>query len=263
MAEPLYRQIAEDLRDRIESGELPQGSQVPTELELGERYQASRNTIRGALRWLTSRGLVEARAGQGTFVSRKIDPFVTVLTGLPGPETTRYASEVDNRSRVPSASPVRVEVRTAGETLAASLGLSADAEVVSREQVRYIDGVPWSLQTSFYSFDLVTRGATQLLSARGMEAGTDAYLRQVLGLEQVGHEDRIQVGPPQSDEARFFKLSDDGRIAVITIHRACYARDGLALVPYRVTVTAFPADRNQLLVRYGEVPDLGSDGDFQ
>ena len=68
MPEPMYRQIAEDLRQRIESGELPQGSQLPTELELRDRYEASRNTVRDAVKWLMNLGLVETRPGQGTFV---------------------------------------------------------------------------------------------------------------------------------------------------------------------------------------------------
>ena len=44
MPDPMYRRIAEDLRDKIESGALPRGSQLPTEIELRERYDASRNT---------------------------------------------------------------------------------------------------------------------------------------------------------------------------------------------------------------------------
>lgn len=34
MPEPMYRQIADDLREQIESGTLARGSQLPTELEL-------------------------------------------------------------------------------------------------------------------------------------------------------------------------------------------------------------------------------------
>ena len=40
----MYRQIAEDLRQKIESGMIAPGSQLPTELELRETYSASRNT---------------------------------------------------------------------------------------------------------------------------------------------------------------------------------------------------------------------------
>ena len=63
---------------------MAQGSQLPTELELQEQYHASRKTIRDAIKWLITRGLVETRPGQGTFVVEKIDPFVTTLSAASG-----------------------------------------------------------------------------------------------------------------------------------------------------------------------------------
>src|SRR3984893_14610643 len=83
MAEPMYRQIADDLRRQIEEGGLAPGQQLRTELELREKYEASRNTVRDAIKWLITRGLVETRPGQGTFVVEKIIPFLTTLTGDP------------------------------------------------------------------------------------------------------------------------------------------------------------------------------------
>ena len=71
MAGPLYRQIAEELRRRIDSDELRQGDQLPTEDELMAQYQASRNTVRGAIRQLTTRGLVNTQHGRGTFVTER------------------------------------------------------------------------------------------------------------------------------------------------------------------------------------------------
>ena len=59
MAQPRYQQIAEDLRAQIESGILQPGAQLPTELELCDRYASSRNTIRDAVKRLNSQGLVE------------------------------------------------------------------------------------------------------------------------------------------------------------------------------------------------------------
>ena len=73
-ARPMYQQIAEDLQTQIESGILEPGAQLPTELELRDRYDSSRNTIRDAIKRLTSQGLVETRPGQGTFVTRSVDP---------------------------------------------------------------------------------------------------------------------------------------------------------------------------------------------
>jgi GntR family transcriptional regulator len=59
MADPLYRQIAEDLRGQIEAGQLDPGAKLPAENEFQPRYGASRNTIRDAIRLLAAWGLVE------------------------------------------------------------------------------------------------------------------------------------------------------------------------------------------------------------
>lgn len=81
MPGPLWRSIAADLREQIESGRLGPGTQLPSERELGEQFTASRNTVRAAMNWLVSRGLFERRSGQGTFMRPKIEPFVTTLSG--------------------------------------------------------------------------------------------------------------------------------------------------------------------------------------
>ena len=101
MADPMYRQIADDLRRQIETGELAPGAQLRTELELREKYEASRNTVRDAIKWLITRGLVETRPGQGTFVVEKMIPFVTTLTGDPKTGIRwrrRHLPEGSNRS---------------------------------------------------------------------------------------------------------------------------------------------------------------------
>src|SRR5260370_2387457 len=103
MTEPLYRQIADDLRIKIESGDLAQGSQLATEVELRDQYNASRNTVRDAIKWLTTLGLVEPRPGQGTFVVEKMQPFVTTLTG--DLKTDYSASESPIYPPEPAASP--------------------------------------------------------------------------------------------------------------------------------------------------------------
>jgi GntR family transcriptional regulator len=253
MAAPLYRLIADDLREQIESGRLQPGQMLQTELELRETYSASRNTIRDAIRWLTTRGLVESRAGQGTFVITRIDPLITALS--PGQE----AMDADERLRMASVSEPKVEIQGAPLNLARMLHLPPeDAEVVSRQQLRFIDGTPWSLQTSFYPMELVTRGARLLLGSRDIRQGALAYLKETLGLDQVGYQDMIQVRPPDMTEAGLFRLPDDGRIPAITVERTDYTAGP---VPFRVTITVFPADRNRLLVSFGDVLTPGSHRD--
>ena len=127
MGNPMYRQIAETLREQIQSGDLQPGEQLKTELELREAFGASRNTVRDAIKLLTSLGLVETKPGQGTFVIKKTSPFVTTLsanrTGLGIEESVRKLSEVDKQNRKVTTSPVQVEIQEGTENVTAALRL--------------------------------------------------------------------------------------------------------------------------------------------
>jgi GntR family transcriptional regulator len=259
MPDPMYWRIAQDLRRAIESGDLRPGQQLPTEMDLRDEYNASRNTIRDAIKWLTSRALVETRPGQGTFVVEPPETFVTTLstdteTGLGGGEGVAALSEVTARGREPSADTPRVEIQRADDTVAERLGVEPGTLILSRHQPRYIDGTPWSLQTSFYPMDLVTKGAQRLIVAEDITEGTVAYLQKTLDLVQVGYRDRILVRSPDEAEAKFFKLPDDGRISVFVLLRTGYAENPEGPYPFRVTVSVFPADRNQFVMNSGDVP---------
>src|SRR4249920_388313 len=215
----MYRQIAEDLRGKIEIGDIPQGAQLPTEIELMEQYDASRNTVRDAIKLLTSRALVETRAGQGTFVVEKINPFVTTLTADPqsgsgGGEGAVYIAEVEAGGRTTVTSAPRVEVQQAGAAMADALRINEGDQLVSRHQQRFIDGTAFSLQTSFYPMSLVQRGATRLIEATDLEEGTVVYLANTLGIKQAGYRDSIQVRPPDETESSFFRLPADGQVPV-------------------------------------------------
>lgn len=256
MAQPMYHQIADDLRAQIERGDLKPGEQLPTELELRERYEASRNTIRDAIKRLIALGLVETRPGQGTFVTQKIDPFVTTLTGdreskrASGGEGTAYLSEVSEQHRKPTESVPRVEIQVPSPEVALRLRIGSGVQVVSRHQQRYIDDIPWSLQTTYYPMEFVTSGkAPMLLMAEDIADGTVAYLKKTMGLEQVGYRDWITARTPDSTEQAFFQIPHDS--TVFEVFRTGFDQDGK---PMRVTVTVFPSDRNQFIVNVGKVP---------
>src|ERR1700678_487617 len=124
----MYRHIADDLRAKIAQGELLPNLKLPTEGELSDQYEASRNTVREAIRRLTDEGLLESRPGQGTFAARKVDPFVTVLTadpktGFGGGETVAYRSEVQSVHREPTTSVPRVAVVTVSPEVAPLLDI--------------------------------------------------------------------------------------------------------------------------------------------
>lgn len=67
-AEPSYRQIAADLRAKIERGDLRPGDVLPSEADLTETYRVSRGTARQAFLDLQAAGLIDAVQGKGRFV---------------------------------------------------------------------------------------------------------------------------------------------------------------------------------------------------
>jgi GntR family transcriptional regulator len=122
--------------------------------------------------------------------------------------------------------------------------------VISRHQQRFIDEIPWSLQTSYYPMDFVASGkAPRLLIAEDMPDGVVSYLEEAMGIRQVGYRDWITARTPDSTEQSFFRIAHDATI--FEIFRTGFGEDG---TPMRVTVVVFPTDRNQFIVNVGHVP---------
>ena len=182
MAGPLYRQIADQLRQMIESGDLKSGTQVPTEDQLMEEYQASRNTVRGALKELATRNLVYTRYGKGTFVSERVRPIIITLTSDPetgrgGGEGRVYSTEVAASGREPANGPARGkshQSRTRDCRLAADPGEDRSHR---RHENGHVDDLPWQRQTSYYPRSLEAR-APRLLETSNIREGVVAYLAE-------------------------------------------------------------------------------------
>src|SRR5438477_6560794 len=66
----LYQGIVEQIETLLEKGELKPGQQLPAERALADQFQVSRASVREALRTLELLGIVETRAGGGTFVKQ-------------------------------------------------------------------------------------------------------------------------------------------------------------------------------------------------
>jgi len=65
----LYQQIVQQIEESIDKGELKEGDQLPAERELAQQFGVSRTAVREAVKTLSEKGLVEAYAGRGTFIT--------------------------------------------------------------------------------------------------------------------------------------------------------------------------------------------------
>lgn len=67
-ATPLWRQLADELRNEIRMGKLPSGRVMPSETTLMQTHGLARGTVRKAIETLAEEGLVVRVQGRGTFV---------------------------------------------------------------------------------------------------------------------------------------------------------------------------------------------------
>lgn len=256
-----YLKIAEDLERRIDSGALARGTYLPAEGELQTMYEASRSTVRQAVQVLVDKRLLEPRQGQGTYIPNELETFVTTLSNDPktglgggGEEGNTYPAIVQEQNRSAGASDPTAETVKCPKSIAVRLGLPENEFVVKRRQLRYIDDTIWSVQESYYPRKWVTMGAEKLQDPVDIEQGAVSYLAEQIGVEQVGYRDLIAARTPTDEEQDFFNLKRNH--TVIEAYRTSFSADG---TPIRVTITVYPADRNQIVYDVGVVPDHRED----
>lgn len=138
---PLYYQLAELIRERINSGELAAGDQLPADRELAEQAGISRMTARQAISYLVSEGALVVKPGVGTFVAEpKMAYDALHLLGFTE-ETMRHGGAVASRV-------LEQAIVEPSPAVAAALGLTAGEPAVKIVRLRSAGDTPVLLETS-------------------------------------------------------------------------------------------------------------------
>ena len=80
---PLYRQIEQELRERIHRGQILPGETLPSIRELTKEFEVNHLTVRQAIRILGEEGIVVSSQGRGTYVRRDIRTAAKLALVLP------------------------------------------------------------------------------------------------------------------------------------------------------------------------------------
>jgi len=183
-----YREIADDLRTRVEAGEYVAGRLLPSEAELSARFRASRVTIRRALEALRTEGLVSSRQGFGWFVPT--DPLRQSLGRLGTIEAQLGESGIRSERRILGFAFVRAPARVravlgAGQVLEVRRLNLADGEPFARVTVWCREEVGARLSRAeveasplYELIDVPLGGATQTIAA----AAADPDDAELLGI---------------------------------------------------------------------------------
>jgi GntR family transcriptional regulator len=135
----LPRLAVEQLRAMIHGGELPAGSQLPSEPDLARALNISRSTLRAALSYLENEGTILRRRGVGTFVSdrRSLYNNLNINCGV--------TQIIKATGAVPGTSEVHFDVQPATQRVEESLRVPAGTLTMVVERVRTADQKPVSI----------------------------------------------------------------------------------------------------------------------
>ncbi len=212
--EPLYLQLANELRSAIRRGELEPGQRLPPERDLVATYGVSRETVRQGLDVLKSEALIGSAPGRGTFV-RQPPPvrFRFTRHGLPlGVSPWEHATKragVEGGGRLTS-----VEQLVAGHEAASHLAIEDGSPVVVRRGEMLVGGFVAQLFAAWYPLELV-RG-TELTVPTAIPDGIYAALDRA-GLHLETFSEEISARAPRPEEASALRLGSG--VPVLTISR--------------------------------------------
>lgn len=201
---PLWRQLYDDVRRRIESGELLDA--MPGEVGLAEGYGVSRHTAREALRRLRSEGLIVAGRGQRP---RVVSPkqIKQPLSSLYSLFASVEAAGLEQRSLV-----LRSDVH-ADAVISDFLGLDDSSPLFFLERLRLADGEPLALDRVW----LPLRVASPLL---GVDFGRTSLYRELsdrCGAKITGASEKIRAVVPTAGQRRLLQMPDEA--ACLAINR--------------------------------------------
>ncbi len=144
---PLYHQLKAYIEAQISTGAWTAGERVPSESELGDRFQISRTTVRQAIGELVNEGLLTRIQGKGTFVSQpRIQQHLAQLTS--------FTQDMRTRQRRPSSKILQFIVMPCPAQTAAALQIGEGEPVYKLKRLRMADENPMAVETAYLTHRL-------------------------------------------------------------------------------------------------------------
>lgn len=243
---PLYRELAQTLRAKIVSGELPAGALLPTEYQLAEEHRVSRSTVRLALKLLNNEGLISAgrgRSGRRVRDGRRLTFHGSVSESMDRVDkrsvtgVDAWVADVKEEGHEPGQD-ITPQIVEASEAIARRLNVPPGSPVVVRRRIRTVDGDPHNTADTYYPMDVAE--GTDIMLPRDVTQGIIALMRE-LGHVQIRYVDELEWRMPTPEEGRLLDIPSG--VPVLIQARTGYTKER----PVKVTVTTWPGDRARMI----------------
>jgi DNA-binding GntR family transcriptional regulator len=196
---PKYAQVITALQQRIESGEYPPGSLLPSEHQLSAEFGTARPTVVRALRVLRQEGWIDTQQGKGSFVRGR-----PALAGVSAER--RGKTELDRDESRESGELLSAGMTAAPARVAALLGVESGAELVSRRRlVRQDDGEASEVLTWWMAPELAEQ--TGLGGAEPVRGSIRSLVDRIAGIRIDHVVEQVVARRAEPNEAKLLGIS--------------------------------------------------------
>ena len=136
----IYKEVKEDLTQKINQGVYKSGDKIPSERALSNTYGVSRMTVRQALNELENEGFLIRETGRGTFIS---------VPNLYQENLKSFTQTLIDRHMTPSTKVIEVSKVLHLRHISQMLGIHPDEPYYKIKRLRCGDGVPIALETIY------------------------------------------------------------------------------------------------------------------
>ncbi|MFP4268438.1 MAG: GntR family transcriptional regulator [Spirochaetaceae bacterium] len=191
---PLYFQLQEIIKRKIEEGEYQPGDLIPTEKELQELYGISRITVRNAINGLVLEDLLVKRQGYGTVVASKrmVEDFSKLSS---------FTEKMRSQGAEVTSKVLEVARMQAPSRIAEHMRIETGDPVIEVKRLRFVDGEPIAFFTNY------------LLPRYGVNENDDysgsiyELLEKKYGVSIVSGEKVIEAMVAASTEAKLLNIA--------------------------------------------------------
>jgi GntR family transcriptional regulator len=229
---PKYAQVIAELQRRIESGEYPPGSLIPSEHQLSAEFGTARPTVVRALRVLRQEGWIETQQGKGSFVRGR--PALAEVA-----VARRGQAELDRDEAREGGELVSVGLAVPLPRIAAMLGWPEDRELVCRRRLVRQDGEASEVVTWWFPPELAE--GTGLAGSDALRGGIRAYLARRKGVRVDHVVEQVTARHPSAQEVKLLGITKAAPVLALYV----VARDASGSPLFALDV-AMPGDLHEL-----------------
>lgn len=194
---PLYHQLKEIIREKIDSGKWTPGDRIPSENELCNEYNISRNTAKKALEDLVQEGLLNRVQGKGTFVSKP--KFEQPLTGF-----YSFSKVLKDRGMNPKDIIINIEEKRANSKVSKRLQMDKDEQVIVLKRIRCADNEPIILESSYMPKRIVPELSREKLENHSLYD----YMEQEFGILVTSAKEIFEPVLVREDESKYLEVEE-------------------------------------------------------